>query len=185
MGAVIESIHRSPASEAVDVITDEKFLVPQSFFWFYLRLSLNQSKPSATSVQTQTDCVPANSILEVFDSVQHGSAEVIERDCSSFMFVDDQSGTGDRRPAAVASSRCRWERPGTAGLELYLRFQANAFLVSPLFGSIVAEQGSGKPWVHTFGKAPCRNLSKADCRDARAVWVKRYSCRLSFIHGWS
>ena len=113
----------------------------------------------------------------MLEATIHGLAEVIERDCLSFMLVDDQSQfvpteTLPRQLQEVV------EKVYAAGLQLYVRFQTNVFGV-PFFRAVVAEQSSTNP-IYISDGFGC-HLSK-DIAATRAV-CEALQSRLSFIHG--
>jgi ribosomal protein S12 methylthiotransferase accessory factor len=157
--------------EAIDVRTNEAFLVPCELV--YLPFPEPLQTPRYFSSNSNGLC-SGNSILE---ATVHGLAEVIERDCSSFMFVDDRSEmvTGDTLPSHLRDVA---ESVHDAGLELYVRFNANVFGI-PFFRAIVAEQKSTDPVYISEGYG-C-HLSK-DIAATRAV-CEALQSRLSFIHG--
>jgi ribosomal protein S12 methylthiotransferase accessory factor len=171
MGTEIDLVAAVSCVEAIDVRTNEAFLVPCELV--YLPFPEPLQTPRYFSSNSNGLC-SGNSILE---ATVHGLAEIIERDCSSFMFVDDRSElvTGDTLPSHLRDVA---ESVQDAGLELYVRFNANVFGI-PFFRAIVAEQKSTNP-VYISEGFGC-NLSK-DIAATRAV-CEALQSRLSFIHG--
>jgi ribosomal protein S12 methylthiotransferase accessory factor len=171
MGTEIDLVAAVSCVEAIDVRTNEAFLVPCELV--YLPFPEPLQTPRYFSSNSNGLC-SGNSILE---ATVHGLAEVIERDCSSFMFVDDRSEmvTGDTLPSHLRDVA---ESVHDAGLELYVRFNANVFGI-PFFRAIVAEQKSTDPVYISEGYG-C-HLSK-DIAATRAV-CEALQSRLSFIHG--
>jgi ribosomal protein S12 methylthiotransferase accessory factor len=171
MGTEIDLVAAVSCVEAIDVRTNEAFLVPCELV--YLPFPEPLQTPRYFSSNSNGLC-SGNSILE---ATVHGLAEVIERDCSSFMFVDDRSEmvTGDTLPSHLRDVA---ESVHDAGLELYVRFNANVFGI-PFFRAIVAEQKSTNPVYISEGYG-C-HLSK-DIAATRAV-CEALQSRLSFIHG--
>lgn len=171
MGTEIELDAAVLCVEATDVRTNEGFLVPCELVYL----------PFPEPFQTQryfssnsNGLCSGNSILE---ATVHGLAEVIERDCASFMFVDDRSElvAGDTLPSHLQDVL---RNVHESGLKLYVRFQENVFGM-PFFRAIVAERESRDP-VYISEGFGC-NLSK-DIAATRAV-CEALQSRLSFIHG--
>ena len=171
MGTEIDLEAAVSCVEAVDVQTNEKFLVPCELVYLPFPELLQTERYFSSN---SNGLCSGNSILE---ATVHGLAEVIERDCASFMFVDDRSElvVSDTLPSHL---RNVVESVHAAGLELYLRFQANVFGI-PFFRAIVAEPESTNPIYISEGFG-C-NLSK-DIAATRAV-CEALQSRLSFIHG--
>lgn len=171
MGTEIELDAAVSCVEAIDVRTNEGFLVPCELVYLPFPEPLQTQRYFSSN---SNGLCSGNSILE---ATVHGLSEVIERDCSSFMFVHDRS-------ELVARDTLPWhlrdvaESVHDAGLELYVRFQANVFGI-PFFRAIVAEQESTNP-VYISEGFGC-NLSK-DIAATRAV-CEALQSRLSFIHG--
>jgi ribosomal protein S12 methylthiotransferase accessory factor len=171
MGAEIELDAPVSCVEAVDVRTEEKFLVPCELVYLPFPESVKSERYFSSN---SNGLCSGNSILE---ATVHGVAELIERDCSSFMFVHDRSqlvaaDTLPPRLQEIATS------VHDAGLELYLRFQSNVF-GAPFFRAVVAEQQSTNP-VYISEGFGC-NFSR-DIAATRAV-CEALQSRLSFIHG--
>jgi ribosomal protein S12 methylthiotransferase accessory factor len=171
MGTEIDLVAAVSCVEAIDVRTNEAFLVPCELVYLPFPESLQTQRYFSSN---SNGLCSGNSILE---ATVHGLAEVIERDCSSFMFVDDRSElvNGHTLPSHLQDVA---KSVHDAGLELYLRFSANVFGI-PFFRAIVAEQKSTNP-VYISEGFGC-NLSK-DIAATRAV-CEALQSRLSFIHG--
>ncbi len=171
MGTEIDLDAAVSCVEAVDVRTGEAFLVPSELVY----LPFPETLPAQRYFSSNSNGLcSGNSILE---ATVHGLAEVIERDCFSFMFVDDQSELvrADTLPSYLQAVA---EKVRAAGLELYLRFNANVFGI-PFFRAIVAEQKSANP-IYISDGFGC-NLSK-EIAATRAI-CEALQSRLSFIHG--
>ncbi len=171
MEAEIELDEPMSCVEAIDLRTDATFLVPAELVFLPFPRSLQNHRYFGSN---SNGLCSGNSILE---ATIHGLAELIERDCSSFMFVDDRSElvACDTLPSYLQDVA---ESVHDAGLELYVRFQANVFGI-PFFRAIVAEQQSTNP-VYISEGFGC-NLSK-NIAATRAV-CEALQSRLSFIHG--
>lgn len=171
MGTEIELDAAVSCVEAVDVRTGEAFLVPSELVYLPFPEPLQTQRYFSSN---SNGLCSGNSILE---ATVHGLAEVIERDCFSFMFVDDQSELvrADTLPSYLQAVG---EKVRAAGLELYLRFNANVFGI-PFFRAIVAEQKSANP-IYISDGFGC-NLSK-EIAATRAI-CEALQSRLSFIHG--
>lgn len=171
MGAEIELDAPVTCVEAADVRTNESFLVPCELVYLPFPESIKTGRYFSSN---SNGLCSGNSILE---ATVHGLAELIERDCASFMFVDDRS---ELVAANTLPSHLREiaKRVHDAGLELYVRFQANVFDI-PFFRAIVAEQQSTNP-VYISEGFGC-NFSR-DIAATRAV-CEALQSRLSFIHG--
>lgn len=157
--------------EAADIVSGEKFPVPAELVFLPFPGALRT--PRYFSSNSNGLC-SGNSVLE---ATVHGLAEVIERDCISFMLVDDQSRLV-AAPTLPPPLRDLAAQVSAAGLELYLRHQSNVFGV-PFFRAVVAEQGCTDPVYISEGYG-C-HLSR-DIAATRAVCESLQS-RLSFIHG--
>jgi ribosomal protein S12 methylthiotransferase accessory factor len=157
--------------EAVDVRTGEIFLVPGELVYLPFPKSLQTERYFSSN---SNGLCSGNSTLE---ATVHGLAELIERDCASFMFVDDRSKlvAAETLPAHLRDVA---KSVHDAGLEIYLRFQENVFGI-PFFRAIVAEQESTNP-VYISEGFGC-NLSR-EIAATRAV-CEALQSRLSFIHG--
>ena len=171
MGTEIELDAAVSCVEAVDVRTGEAFLVPSELVYLPFPEPLQTQRYFSSN---SNGLCSGNSILE---ATVHGLAEVIERDCLSFMFVDDQTALvgADTLPSYLQAVG---EKVRAAGLELYLRFNANVFGI-PFFRAIVAEQKSANP-IYISDGFGC-NLSK-EIAATRAI-CEALQSRLSFIHG--
>lgn len=171
MEAEIELDEPMACVEAVDIRTGEIFLVPAELV--FLPFPQSPDTPSYFGSNSNGLC-SGNSILE---ATIHGLAEVIERDCLSFMLVDDQS---QLVPTETLPQHLQGvlESVYAAGLQLYVRFQTNVFGV-PFFRAVVAEQSSTNP-IYISDGFGC-HLSK-DIAATRAV-CEALQSRLSFIHG--
>jgi ribosomal protein S12 methylthiotransferase accessory factor len=171
MGTEIDLDAPISCVEALDVRTGEAFLVPCELVYLPFPESLQSERYFSSN---SNGLCSGNSVRE---ATVHGLAELIERDCSSFMFMDDQSKLvdGDTLPPQL---RAVAESVHKAGLELYLRFQANVFGI-PFFRATVAEPNSINP-VYISDGFGC-NLSK-NIAATRAI-CEALQSRLSFIHG--
>ena len=171
MGTEIDLDAAVSCVEAIDVRTGEAFLVPSELVYLPFPEPLQTQRYFSSN---SNGLCSGNSILE---ATVHGLAEVIERDCFSFMFVDDQSELvrADTLPSYLQAVG---EKVRAAGLELYLRFNANVFGI-PFFRAIVAEQKSANP-IYISDGFGC-NLSK-EIAATRAI-CEALQSRLSFIHG--
>lgn len=171
MGTEIDLDAAVSCVEAIDVRTGEAFLVPSELVYLPFPEPLQTQRYFSSN---SNGLCSGNSILE---ATVHGLAEVIERDCFSFMFVDDRSELvrADTLPSYLQAVA---ESVRAAGLELYLRFNANVFGI-PFFRAIVAEQKSANP-IYISDGFGC-NLSK-DIAATRAI-CEALQSRLSFIHG--
>jgi ribosomal protein S12 methylthiotransferase accessory factor len=171
MGMEIDLDDRVACVEASDVRTGETFLVPCELVYLPFPESLETGRYFNSN---SNGLCSGNSVLE---ATVHGLAELIERDCSSFMFIDDQSELVDN---STLPPHLRDVVAGIhqAGLELYLRFQSNVFGI-PFFRATVAEPNSIDP-IYISDGFGC-NLAK-DIAATRAI-CEALQSRLSFIHG--
>jgi ribosomal protein S12 methylthiotransferase accessory factor len=171
MGVTIELDGPIACVEAVDIRTNEKFLVPAELV--FLPFPEEAGGNSYFGSNSNGLC-SGNSVLE---ATVHGLAEVIERDICSFQSIKDQSVlvNSESLPAPIRkiqSTLC------SVGMKLYVRHQENIFQM-PYFMAVVAESKSDDPIYVSVGYG---------CHPSRRIALTRAVCealqsRLSFIHG--
>jgi ribosomal protein S12 methylthiotransferase accessory factor len=154
--------------EAEDLVTSSIWLVPAELVFLPY-----QNGPSYFG-SSSNGLASGNSLEE---ATLHGLCEVIERDIRSYQYVRDTSALVDPE-SLPPQARDFAMRILDAGLQLSVRYQANAFQL-PYFMAVIVEPDRNSP-IYVNGGYGC-HLSR-ELAVMRAITEAAQS-RLSFIHG--